>query len=217
MKLFGHPLSSCTRKVLVVLAEKGAAADFVHVDLFAAEQKTQSYLARHPFGVVPVLEDGDFVLYESRAILRHLDRVLGGLPLTPASGRQAARMDQWLSVDQSYVAPHTRTLAIERIVKKHDGAIQDLRPDPHAERAAEQALAHAFRVLDRALAESAYLAGDAFSLADVSLMPYVASLPMLGAGHLLGDTPHLGAWWRRTSARSSWRFVQQRNRAVATA
>jgi glutathione S-transferase len=201
MKLFGHPLSSCTRKVLVVLSEKGKTADFVHVDLFAAEHKTHGYLARHPFGVVPVLEDGDLVLYESRAILRYLDRTLGGPPLTPASDRLLARMDQWLSVDQSYVAPHTRALAVERILKKHDGRA----PDSGAERAAEQALAQAFRVLDRALAEDAYLAGDAFSLADVSLMPYVASLPMLGAAHLLADAPCLGAWWRRTSDRPSWK------------
>jgi glutathione S-transferase len=201
MKLFGHPLSSCTRKVLVVLSEKGTNAEFVHVDLFAAEHKTHGYLARHPFGVVPVLEDGDLVLYESRAILRYLDRVLGGTPLTPASDRQRARMDQWLSVDQSYVAPHTRALAIERILKKHEGRA----PDPEVERAAEYALARAFRVLDRALAEDAYLAGDAFSLADVSLMPYVASLPMLGAACLLEDAPSLGAWWQRTSARPSWK------------
>ena len=201
MKLFGHPLSSCTRKVLVVLSEKGGAADFVHVDLFAAEQKTRGHLARHPFGVVPVLEDGDLVLYESRAILRYLDRSLGGTPLTPASERLAARMDQWLSVDQSYVAPHTRALAVERIVKKHEGRP----PSAAVELAAEQALAHAFGVIDRALAESEYLAGDAFSLADVSLMPYVASLPMLGAAHLLADAPCLDAWWTRTSARPSWK------------
>ena len=205
MKLFGHPLSSCTRKVLVVLSEKGSAADFVQVDLFAKEHKTTGYLARHPFGVVPVLEDGDLVLYESRAILRYLDKTLGGASLTPASVREVARMDQWLSVDQSYVAPYTSALAVERIVKKHEGRS----PDLAAERAAEQALAHAFRVMDRALADSPYLAGDAFSLADISLMPHVASLPILGAAHLVADAPCLEAWWKRTSERPSWKRAVQ--------
>ncbi len=71
MKLFGHPLSSCTRKVLVTLSEKGATADFTLVDLFVAEHKAQQHLSRQPFGVIPVLDDDGFVLYESRAIIRY--------------------------------------------------------------------------------------------------------------------------------------------------
>src|SRR3979411_2371133 len=115
MKVHGHPQSSCTRKVLVTLAEKGRRADLVVVDLFAHAQKSATHLARHPFGVIPVLEDDDgFVLYESRAIIRPLDATLDGPSLTPREARERARMDQWLSVDQSYVGPHTRALAIER-------------------------------------------------------------------------------------------------------
>jgi glutathione S-transferase len=111
-------------------------------------------------------------------------------------------MDQWLSVDQSYVAPHTRALAIERIVKKHEG----LAPDAAAERAAEGALGAAFAVYDEALAGGAtYLVGETFTLADVSLAPYVASLPHVGAEHLLSGLPHLRSWWGRVRERASWR------------
>ncbi len=201
MKLFGHPLSSCTRKVLVTLAEKGTTADLVVVDLFVAEHKAQGHLARHPFGVVPVLDDDGFVLFESRAIIRYLDARLEGTPLTPRSPKPLARMNQWLSVDQSYVAPHTRALAVERILKKHEGVA----PDPAAERAAEGALGHALGVIDRELRATLYLAGEAFSLADVSLMPYVASLSMLRAEHLLAGLPHLEAWWGRVRERASWK------------
>jgi glutathione S-transferase len=109
-------------------------------------------------------------------------------------------MDQWLSVDQSYVAPHTRALASERIVKAHLGQA----PDPAIERAAEVALMTAFEVIDRTLASAPYLTGEVFSLADISLMPYVASLPMLNAQHLLAERRHLTAWWTRVSARSAW-------------
>ncbi len=206
MKVFGHPLSSCTRKVLVTLAEKGVEAEFVLVDLFIGEHKATPHLARQPFGVIPVLDDDGFVLFESRAILRYLDRRFPSPPLTPTLPREIARMDQWLSVDQSYVGPHTRTLAIERIVKKRDG-----RPaDPAVERAAEGALGAALAVIDRALAKSKYLAGDTFSLADISLMPYVASLPMVGAEHLRADLPHLAAWWAGVQLRSSWRTAVAR-------
>jgi glutathione S-transferase len=197
MKLYGHPLSSCTRKVKLTLAEKGAEADFVLVDLFEAAQKSDAHLARHPFGVVPVLEDEGFLLYESRAIIRYLDARLDGPSLVPSSARDVARMNQWMSVDQSYVAPHTRALAVERVLKK--------KPDAQVVDASEKALRTAFTVFDRALASSDYLAGPWFSLADISLMPYVASLPMIEAEHTTRDLPRLGAWWARVSARSAWK------------
>jgi glutathione S-transferase len=204
MKVYGHPLSSCTRKVLLTLAEKGAQADLVPVDLFVGEHKAAGHMARHPFGVVPVLEDDDgFVLYESRAIIRFLDARFAAPPLTPSAPRELARMDQWLSVDQSYVAPHTRALAVERVLKKHEGRA----PDGAVERAAEGALASALAVYDAALRQHGHLAGDAFSLADVSLLPYVASLPMIGAQHLLANLPEVRAWWTRASQRPSWRAV----------
>jgi glutathione S-transferase len=203
MKVYGHPLSSCTRKVMMTLAEKGRDADFVTVDLFTGEHKGAGHLVRHPFGVVPVLDDDGFVLFESRAIVRYLEAKLGGARLVPDAPRSVARMDQWMSVDQSYVAPHTRALAIERIVKKHQGADADAT----AIDASERALAHAFATIDDALAKNTWLAGDAFSLADISLAPYVASLPMIGAQRLLSGLPYLSAWWSRVRERPSWQRV----------
>ena len=201
MKLHGHPLSSCTRKVLLTAAEKDARIDLVPVDLFTGEHKQPAHLARHPFGVVPVLDDAGFVLYESRAIVRYLDARLPGPPLVPADLRDRARMDQWLSVDQSYVAPHVRSLAIQRVLRPRDG----LAPDPAVVGDAERALTQAFAALDRALADARFLAGPAFSLADISLMPYVAGLAMVEAAHLIGDLRHLGRWWSEVSSRPSWR------------
>src|SRR4051795_9201851 len=81
MKVYGHPISTCTRKVLATLAEKGAAFEFVVVDLFKGEHKAAEHLARQPFGQVPVLEHDDFRMYESRAIIRYLDEVLPGKKL----------------------------------------------------------------------------------------------------------------------------------------
>jgi len=198
MKIYGHPHSSCTRKVLLTLAEKGQEAAFCSIDLYQGEQKSEPHLARHPFGVVPVLDDDGFVLYESRAIIRFLDARFAGTPLTPINPREVARMNQWLSVDQSYVAPHTRALAIERVVRKHQGEA----PDARACDAAEAALARTFSVVDGALARAPYVAGETFSLADVSLMPYVESLPMIGAERVLAGLSHLGAWWTRARARA---------------
>jgi glutathione S-transferase len=203
MKLYGHPLSSCTRKVLMLLAEKGAKADLITIDLFEHEDKAPQHLERHPFGVIPVLDEDGYRLIESRAILRYLDSSLPGPSFTPSSLKERARMDQWLSVDQSYIAPQTRTLAVQRILRKHRG----LAVDPIAIEEAEQLLATALSVIDQALSETKCLAGDSFSLADMSLMPYVASLPMIGASAILSPLSHLSRWWERESARASWKVA----------
>ena len=204
MKLYGHPLSSCTRKVLFVLAEKGAAADLIVVDLLAGEHRRPEHLARHPFGRIPVLDDGGFVLYESRAIIRYLDQRLGGTPLVPSDPRARARMEQWLDVDHSYVSPAVRTLVRERVVAPGLG-----RPaDPAAVAGALAELDQALAAIDAGLGEAAHLAGPALSLADVSLAPYVAALPHLGAGELLAARPRLAAWWQRIAARPAWRTVE---------
>jgi glutathione S-transferase len=208
MKLYGHPLSSCTRKALTVAAEKAGVLELelVLVDVMTGEHKQPAHLARHPFGVVPVLDDDGFVMFESRAIIRYLDTRLPGPSLVPASLQARARMDQWLSVDQSYVAPHIRTLAIHRILRKHQG----LPMDEAAMAEAERGLVDAFSVIDRALAGDRYLAGDTFSLADISLMPYVAGLVHVEAPHVISGLRDLSRWWEQVSARESWR------RATAT-
>ncbi|HEY4180941.1 MAG TPA: glutathione binding-like protein [Kofleriaceae bacterium] len=206
MKLYGHPLSSCTRKALLVAAEKQTTLDFALVDLFVGAHHAPEYLARHPFGVIPMLEDGDFTLYESRAIAKYLDAVLPGPSLIPTAPRARARMEQWLSCDASYVAPHTRALAHQLIVRPHMGQSSDAA----AIHAGQEAVARAFGVFDKHLASSTYLVDDALSLADVSLAPYVASLAMLNATHLLETTPHLRRWWQTVSARAGWELLTAR-------
>ncbi|CAN5720540.1 glutathione S-transferase family protein [soil metagenome] len=203
MKLYGHPLSSCTRKALLVAAENHTTLDFVLVDLMVGAHHAPEYLARHPFGRIPMLEDGDFLLYESRAIAKYLDAVLPGPSLIPTSPRARARMEQWLSCDQSYVAPFTSSLAHQHVVRPHQG----LPIDRAAITTGEEALARAFSIFDKHLAESTYLAGDALSLADCSLAPYVASMRMLKATHLLESTPHLRRWWQTVSARAGWEIL----------
>src|SRR5262245_44745205 len=105
MKLYLNPFSTCSRKVLATLAEKQAEAEMVVIDLGKGEQKQPAHLARQPFGVVPVLDDDGFQLYESRAIVRYLDEKLPGVALTPGDARGRARMEQWISIEYSYFSP----------------------------------------------------------------------------------------------------------------
>ena len=203
MKVYGHPLSSCTRKVLLTFAEKSCDPEVISIDVFGGEHTRPDHLARHPWAKVPVLEDGSTRLIESRAIIRYLDARLPGPKLTPSHPESAARMDQWLSVDQSYVAPHVATLAGELVLKPHRG----LAPDAAVVGRARDALSASFAAIDGGLRSQPYLAGETLSLADLSLMPYVGALALLGSESILEENAALADWWSRTSARPSWRKV----------
>ncbi|KAJ6752716.1 GLUTATHIONE S-TRANSFERASE RHO [Salix koriyanagi] len=71
VKVYGPATAVCPQRVMVCLLEKGVEFDLVHVDLDSGEQKLPEFLLKQPFGQVPVVEDGDFRLYESRAIIRY--------------------------------------------------------------------------------------------------------------------------------------------------
>lgn len=200
MKVYGNPRSTCTRKVLALLNERQAPFELVVVDLASREQKSEAHLARHPFGVVPVLEEPDgFRLYESRAILRYLDRTLPGAKLTPEDPRAFARMEQLVSIEQSYFSPGALTILKASWGRAGFG--------PEQVEAARPVVAKALDVADRALAEAPYLAGEAFTLADLSWMPYVEGL--LGTDHrgLIVDRPNVARWWAQVGERPAWKQV----------
>ena len=95
------PGSPFGRSVLATLEEKGAPYRLAPVALGTSQ--SPEHLARHPFGRVPVLEHDGFMLYETQAILRYLDRILPMPALTPADPRRAARMDQAMNINDWYL------------------------------------------------------------------------------------------------------------------
>ena len=99
--LHGYRYSVYLRIVRLALAEKGVAYERVEVNPFAPDVPA-AYLALHPFGRVPTLVHDDFVLYETGAITRYLDRGFAGPTLQPRSPRALARMDQIIGVVDSY-------------------------------------------------------------------------------------------------------------------
>jgi glutathione S-transferase len=76
--------------------------------------------------------------------------------------------------------------------------------DPATLAAAHQATEHALDVANDALGRTPFLAGGAFSLADIVWLSITGILFDVGKGHLVTDRPHVAEWWRRVSARPSW-------------
>lgn len=195
MKLYGNPMSTCTRKVLTVLAEKGHQAEFVNIDLMKHEQKTPEHIARQPFGVVPALElDDGFIMYESRAIARFLDRTLPGPSLTPADPKAYALMEQFIGVEQSYFSGQAMKIVMERF-----------RGTNNEENIAKgrEGMKRPLEVLDAALANRPFLAGNDFTLAEVCFAPYMEYLFAMGEKDSVAPYKNVMAWWDRVSNRPS--------------
>ncbi len=194
------PGSPFGRAVLLALEEKAAHYRFAAVA--PGTLRSAEHLARHPFGRVPVLDDGDFRLYETQAILRYVDRTLPGLALTPADARAAARMDALMNVNDWYLFHGVaNVIAFQRVVGPR---LLGLKPDEAAIAAAMPKAEVVFAELARLLGEGTFFIGDAPSLADLLLAPQLDFLretpewPRLTAGR-----PNLGRWLDRISARPS--------------
>jgi len=210
MKVYGHPMSTCTRKVLTTLAEKDHPYEFVLVDIMKGAGHTPEHLERQPWGQVPVLEEDDgWQLYESRAIVRHLDATVPGPSLTPADPRGRAAMEQWISLEAANFTPGVMKILGQLFFARMRGQEPNMELVEEGRTTVRKAVA----VMDKQLAAQEYLAGS-FSLADICFMPYVEYLFMVGEGALISDAPHVAAWWKRLSERPSWQKVGGRAAAA---
>lgn len=199
--LYGVPGSPYVRSALLGLAEKAAEHSLVALPL--GELRSAGHLARNPFGRVPVLEHGDFRLYETQAILHYLDALLPEPALRPAEPRAAARMQQLAGIVDWYFFPQVAIpIGFERIIKPALGRTAD---DAVVARALPQA-AICLDEIGRLMADAPYLCGETPSIADLMLAPqlaYVAATPEGEA--LLAERPRLAGWLQRMGERPSMR------------
>jgi len=161
-----------------------------YVSIFEGEGQRPDYLAVNPAGAVPAirLDDGR-VLAESNAILAFLAE---GTPYLPNDAFARAKALQWLSFEGNYVEPSIGTLR-HWIMTGKDAR----RPQALIESRRAGSL-KALRVLDRELASRPFIAGDAYTIADISLFAYTSRA--IEAKLPLGDFANIAAWIGRVEA-----------------
>jgi glutathione S-transferase len=210
------PGSPFGRPVLAALEEKGAAYRVKAVAPGALKQPP--HLGLHPFGRIPVLEHDGFVLYETQAILRYLDRVLPTPPLTPSDPKLAARMDQVMNITDWYLFTGCNSvIGFQRVVGPK---LMGLVPDETVIEAAMPRAHMVFAELSRLLGDRPYFAGDEVTLADLMVMGQLDFFP----GHpewapLTAGRENLVSFLERMSARPSfeattWERVADRAEAA---
>lgn len=164
-QLYSSPMSSNARRTRLCAAHLGVELDIVTVGL--ADPAGRAKLAAiNPNGKIPVLVEGDFVLWESNAINEYLCALTPGQTLLPAAPKERADVHRWLYWITAHLQPACGGLNFEHFVKKALGRGE---ADPQAI-AAHGAEFHRFaKVVDQHLATRTWLANDALSLADFSL------------------------------------------------
>jgi glutathione S-transferase len=210
------PGSPCARAVIATLIEKGAP--FRVSGLSPGMQKSEPHLSRHPFGRMPVLEHDAFMLYETQAILRYLDRILPAPGLTPPNSTAAARMDQIMGICDWYLFQGVNNvIGFQRIVGPR---VLGLTPDEAAIAEAMPKAQVVFAELARLLGEKPYLASSEPTLADLMVAPHLDFLAQTPEWAMLTkDRPNLVTWLARMNARKSfeattWERVSEMARAA---
>jgi glutathione S-transferase len=171
MKLYVFPPSPNARKVLFVAQHLGVPFEMQMVDLSKGDQRKPEYLKLNPNGLMPTLVDGDFVLWESDAIMQYLCSKKPGQTLLPSDPRAQADVVRWQCWELANWAPACGTLIGERLVKALFGAGP---PDPVREADGEERVKKHAQVLDDHLRGRKFIVGDSLTLADVSNAVYLA-------------------------------------------
>ncbi|HEY8943708.1 MAG TPA: glutathione S-transferase family protein [Polyangiaceae bacterium] len=209
MKLYQFPLSPNCQKVRALAYEVGLPLQTITLNVFKGESRTPEILAKNPNGKIPILEDADFVLWESNAMLVYLATKAGRMDLAPTAPRERADVDRWLAWHNAHFGSAVAKVAFERIVKKlgNLGA-----PDELQVKKGIDEFAAAARVLDACLADREYLCGS-LTIADFALTTYAAIAGECGLS--LDSYPNAATWRARMIARPSVRRVLAEARAAA--
>jgi glutathione S-transferase len=200
MRLYHHPISTCSRRVLLMARHLGIELELVVVDLGKGGQHAPEFLALNPNHRVPVLDHDGFVLWESYAIMQYLADLAPGQTLYPAEPRARADVNRWLFWCAQDFAPGIGKLNLEHSIKALIGAGP---ADPAQVALGEGMVTTAARVLDAHLAQREWVSGAALSLADFALAAPLADEAR--AKLPIGGFPNLQRWLRAVKALDAWK------------
>jgi len=203
--VYGPPQSPYVWAARLALAEKGVTHELV--PLASGQNREEPHLSRHPFAKVPALEHEDFVLYETQAIVRYVDERFGGAPLQPTDVFEWSRMNQIIGIVDAYAFPAIGAVILYNriLVPRLFGGT----PDEAAIAAALPRAQLCLAEIERLMADNAFLAGAAISLADLMAAPllhYFSTLPDGAAP--FAERKKLALWLRRIEARQSFQVTK---------
>ncbi|XP_054795297.1 glutathione S-transferase F9-like [Prosopis cineraria] len=205
VKVYG-PNYASPKRVVMCLMEKQIDFEAVLLDIFEGEHKDPDFLKLQPFGLLPAVQDGDYTLYESRAIIRYYAEKYKsqGTDLLGKTIEERGLVEQWLEVESQNFNPPAYNMILHVLF----APLLGINSDPKVIEESEEKLGKVLDIYEERLSKSKYLAGDFFSLADLSHLPYAHFVAnQMGKEYLIRDRKHVSAWWDDISSRPSWKKV----------
>jgi glutathione S-transferase len=206
MKIYYHPASTTSRPLMLFAKENGLNVEFQVVDLFTGEHYQPPFEKINPNHLVPVLDDGDFRLTESSAILKYLAEKTGS-PAYPKDLQQRARVNERMDwINTQLCRDLAYGLVYPQIFPHHK------RQNDEAQKAtlawAKERAGGWLKVLDAHLIGSGdYLCGKQITIADYYAAPFVALAEAVGSD--LAAFPNVKRWLGKMKALKSWAGVNE--------
>ena len=233
LELYHHGSSACAAKVRFALAEKKLEWQSRYLDLLKGEQFHPDYLKINPKAVVPTLVHDGLVVPESTVICEYAEETFPDHPIYPRSSYDRAQVRVWTkAVDEelhpacsaiTYIVSHRHTILRngagsfdEFLARAGTEGIsvrkqkwQWIQEGIAAPGAADRITLYVgyLQKMEAALGDSGWLVGDAFSMADVAMTPYVNRLDALAMAGLWrgGRLPRVERWFERVKERPTFK------------
>ena len=233
IEFYDNNMSVCAQKVRMVLAAKGLEYQRHHLNLRAGDQFRPEYLKLNPKAVVPTIVDNGVPIIESTVIISYLDDAYQEPKLAPGNALARADMLRWMLLPDASLHDATGltsfSLAFRHQLAKlppdalaaHYAKMPDEKRRAHVKAVVERGLdapgvPEALRTFHKSilsmvapLQESPWLAGDDWSLADVTMLPYVLRAEHLGLDWFWADAPQLSDWFERSKVRPEYAVVDE--------
>lgn len=191
LTLYSYPISGNAYKVRLLLALLGLDYKLVNVDLKAGDTQTPEFLCLNPRGQVPVLVDGDVVVWDSLAILVYLARQYGKGEWLPGDIVGETQVMQWLAVSENELL-YGLARARSTLLLKRPFNLEQCQNEGKA----------GLAVMEQHLAGNAWLATGRPTIADIACYPYVLLAPMGEVS--LEPYPNVRRWLARVEALPGW-------------
>ena len=206
-------------KISIALEEMGLPYEVKLVDIGRGDQLTPEFQKLSPNGRMPAIVDPEgpdgapMSLFESGAILQYLARKSG--KFYGATERARIVVDQWLFWQMAHVGPMAGQA---HHFLKYAPGLAEPQVLPYAQNRYRTEVGRLYGILDRQLAETEYVAGDAYSIADMAIWPWAQNWK--GQEQTLDDKPHFARWldavWARPAVKAGKGLHEElRNRVLS--
>ncbi len=201
MKVFGFPLSPYVRKVHLVAAEKGVAVEMV---LGNPGNPTPEFLAASPFRKIPALQDGDYTLADSTAIVTYIDAKHPAQPILPADPAARGKAVWFEEFADTIMTAAGGKVVFNRFVGPK---LLGLPGDEAAALQGVKELEPILAYLESQAPGDGWLAGSEFSIGDIAVASVLRTLGYVGFEPDSATHPATAAWYERVKVRPAWQAV----------